>query len=186
MRIAEQTESKMVVRSWSAATLLYAVFCLLFGIPMLIRTSHSAVGLLLSIAFIGGGVGCLAAGRSVRVTVDKLRATVEVRSRRLLWVTNRTEAIADVDRIASDQLYGKRLIESEYGHMLLVYKDGSSVVLDREQGRTRMLPGGAMYTQGADRTAESALARFLGVPLDVYPDLPEAVQESKMRQDLSL
>jgi hypothetical protein len=186
MRIVEQTESKMVVRSSSRATLIQGFVLFVFGIAFLTYTSRVPIGLLVSLAFIAGSLVLLMVKRHVLVTVDKLRTTVEVRSRRLLLlVTQRTEAISAVDRVTSDQLYGKRLIESEWGNMILVYKDGSYVVLDREDGRTSSMPGGVMCTVGADRTVEAALARFLGVPLVVNPDFSEALEESKLSRELT-
>ncbi len=182
MRIVEQSDAKMVVRSSSAANLVGGLFFVLFGVLTLSVAHGTMAGLLVGLAVLAVGLLLVLAARRVMVTADKLRATVTVQARRLLHSTNRTDAIADVERVTTDQRYasdhpsGTRIVGNRYSNIILVYKDGSRVTLDREKGMTRHLPGGVTCNQGGDHTVETALATFLDVPLVVDPDYSEAIQ----------
>ena len=55
MRIVEQTESRMVVPSSSAANLVGGLFFVLFGVLTLTAASRTLVGLLVELAVIAAG-----------------------------------------------------------------------------------------------------------------------------------
>ena len=189
MKITEQTESRLVVRNSSMSTVVVGAVVLLAGILVLLYSRHTVGIMVVGLGFAIAGLASLLLARDLTVTADRLRATVTIRARSPLRSMDKTVAIAAVDRVTTDQLYAAdgpsdiRIVNTQWSKIIVVFKDGSYVVLDREVGKTRRLPGGAAFTQGADRTVETALAQFLGVPLVVNPDnISEALGEPRRKR----
>jgi UPF0716 family protein affecting phage T7 exclusion len=170
MKIVEQTQSRMIVQRSPLTQMAAGGVLLVAGVFLLSQARNtSTAGLVLTLAFVGAGLLILISARRITVSVDKLGATVSISSKSLVGrVQNRSIAIADIDRLTYDEVYFTERVNGRYhanrrSSSILVLKDGSAVVLAREQSEGAGVLDILSFSR-ADMTVDRALSEYIGVP----------------------
>ena len=169
VKITEQSDSKMVAqRSPYSQMAMGAVFIAGGVCVMVTAYRHSSiVAMLVCLALALFGVYEILTAKRVTLVADLLSATVSVAWRSLLGSGERSAGIADVDRITYREFTsterttrGPRTTRQDTS--MLVLKDGTSFLLDKEQTSVR----GWFQTLGnsSDEGVDRALSDLIGVP----------------------
>ena len=151
---------------------LGAVFIVGGASVMVSAYRHSSVvAMLVCLGFAIFGAYWYLAAKRVTVVAERSSATVSVAWRSLLGSGEQSANIADIDRIRYREFtsterteHGRRTTREDTS--MLVLKDGSTVLLDKEQTSVR----GWLQALGpsSDEAVDTALSDFIGVPFVSY------------------
>jgi hypothetical protein len=169
VKITEQSESRFVAQRSPYNQMAMGALFIVAGASVAVSALRhgSVVAMLVCLAFTIFGAYWILAAKRVTIVAERSSATVSVAWRSLLGSGERSANIADIDRIRYREFtsterteHGRRTTREDTS--MLVLKDGSTVLLDKEQTSVR----GWLQTLGAssDEAVDTALSDFIGVP----------------------
>lgn len=160
-------------RRRTAAAARFAPFGLSRTLPILRPTERATLALILLLFLVIAAFGVFEIVSAKRVTIvaDKPSGTFTISWRSMLGAGERSVAIADIDAITyretvTTERTNKGFRKVRKDDSTLYLKDGSSLLLDKEQTSSSASPF-SFWTpslgRSSDEVADSALAGFIGV-----------------------
>ena len=173
MKIIEESESSMVAQRspWGQTAMGAAIIALGIFTAVGIKGHGLALILLLFLAIAAFGVFEIVSAKRVTIVADKPSATFTISWRSLLGAGERSVAIAEIDAITyretvTTERTNKGFRKVRKDESTLYLKDGSSLLLDKEQTSSSTSPF-SFWTpslgRSSDEVADRALAGFIGV-----------------------
>jgi hypothetical protein len=170
VKITEQSQSRLVAQRSPYGPMIIGALFVVSGAIWAVRLVRdgSSWGLLVCLAFAALGAFEILATKRVAIVAERSLGTVSIAWRSLLGSGEQSVNIADVDRITYREFTstwrtnrGRETRREDTS--MLVLKDGTSMVLDKEQ--TSVYGWFQTLRTSSDRVVDTALSDFIGVPL---------------------
>lgn len=178
MKIANQTDSAMLLKEGGASGILFSIVFMLVGLGVGYSQHFSiSPALWVAVAFFVVGLVMLLLASSITVKINKTDGQLAYQTQRLVGSKSTTFAIADVLRIETRKQWRMENVSSGNRgasmprqvlmmQSVIVFKNGQELPLDHQKSSSSMSIGPAvlMGGSGAEVAIAKQVADFMGVP----------------------
>lgn len=166
MQVTKETNTLLQLNESNKPIKIFALLLLALSVLILIYRSYDTTLLWIALLMTAGAVFMFLNARNRVFLIDKTAMRIGIKENTLLSNKSEVISIAEIDHIdvrkvekinRSNEGYNETRIDS---NVLLVFKDGSEILLNKRRGLNTSLPFGAPDYQKAGQI----IARFLDIP----------------------